>query len=157
MNEPAPARRAAARRLGHLARRWVGSLSCRPLSAADDAWATGFLSPAQAELWRRMSNIDRRHAVQVARRFTALRPQATGAEVVGALLHDVGKIDAALGTFGRVIATVIGPRTRRLAQYHDHERIGAEALRRVGSDDVTVALVLGRGPAAGDLRAADDI
>lgn len=104
-----------------------------------------------------MPNADRRHTVEVARRFATRRPEATTAEMAGALLHDVGKVDAALGTVGRVVATIVGPRTARFARYHDHERIGAELLRQAGAADDTVALVLGQGPAAADLRAADDI
>jgi hypothetical protein len=77
--------------------------------------------------------------------------------VAGALLHDVGKQVAALGTFTRVVATVVGPRTDRFRQYHDHEPLGAAMLADTGSDPGTVELVLCRGPWAATLRAADDI
>lgn len=76
--------------------------------------------------------------------------------MAGALLHDVGKSASSLGTFGRVVATVVGPRSMRLRRYHDHEAIGAEMAAGAGSDTVTVALIRGTGPAADDLRAADD-
>ncbi len=142
---------------GHLARRFATSLSRRSPSAADDAWARHWLTPAEAELWRSMSNADRRHSIEVARRFLARRPSATPAEAAGALLHDVGKLDAGLGTFGRVVATVVGPRTDRFRRYHDHEAIGGRWLAAAGSDPVTVELVAGVGAAAADLRAADDI
>ena len=73
-----------------------------------------WLAPGERELWSRMSNADRRHAIEVARRFVGRRPDATRPEMAGALLHDVGKVEADLGTFGRVVATVVGPRGRRL-------------------------------------------
>ena len=62
-------------------------------------------------------------------------------EMAGALLHDIGKLDSDLGTAGRVVATVVGPRTARFRRYHDHERIGADMLKVAGSSPVTVDLV----------------
>ena len=141
----------------HLARRFATSLSRQPPSQDDEAWAEGWLLPSEVELWRRMPNADRRHAVVVARRFLDRRPAADRAEVAGALLHDVGKVEAALGTFGRVLATIVGPRTERFRTYHDHEAIGARLAAESGSDAVTVALIEGRGRAAGDLRMADQV
>ncbi len=104
-----------------------------------------------------MTPADRRHSIDVARRFASVRPAATHDELAGALLHDVGKVESGLGTWGRVVATVVGPRTSRFRTYHDHERIGAEWLAACGSDPTTVELVLGVGPAAADLRQADDV
>jgi hypothetical protein len=91
----------------------------------------------------------------VATRFLQRRPTATRAEIAGALLHDVGKIECGLGTFGRVVATIVGPRTRAFAAYHDHEAIGAELARRAGSDPSTVDLIAQRGPAFRALDASD--
>ncbi|CAN5524998.1 hypothetical protein BH24ACT5_BH24ACT5_20850 [soil metagenome] len=150
---------------GHLARRFVTSLSRRAPAAADESWARRWLSPAEVELWRAMSNQDRRHSVQVARRFADLRADEWGeaeppsAEMAGALLHDVGKTVSSLGTFSRVVATVVGPRTERFRWYHDHEPIGAALAGRAGSHPVTIALINGHGPtaAATALRAADTI
>jgi hypothetical protein len=141
----------------HLAKRFAGSLSPRPPSPDDETWAKGWLTPWEIALWRRMSNADRRHAIVVARRFASLRPDATRDEMAGALLHDVGKIEAGLSTFGRVAATVIGPRTRRFRTYHDHEAIGARWLEEQGSSPGTVELVRRQGPAAAALCRADDI
>ena len=82
------------------------------------------------------------------------------------MLHDIGKLDSGLGTVGRVVASVVGPRTQRLRRYHDHEAIGAAWLAAGGSDPMTVRLVGGGGfgidsgageVAAAALRAADDI
>jgi hypothetical protein len=141
--------------IAHLARRFGGSLSRRPPPPADDAWARGWLLPWEAALWRRMSVVDRRHAIEVARRFEALRPAATRDEMAGALLHDVGKIEAGLGTIGRVIATLVGPRTGRFRTYHDHEAIGARWLAEQGSPPETVAMLRRQGPAAPALAQAD--
>lgn len=143
--------------LAHLARRFVGSLSKRPPTVDDARWAESFLLPIEAAMWRKMSNVDRRHHVLVARRFLAERPDATRAEMAGALLHDVGKVDAGLGTFGRVLATIVGPRTARFRTYHDHEAIGARWLTDAGSDPDTIAVVRREGPAAAALAAADDV
>ena len=76
---------------------------------------------------------DRRHSILVARRFVEFAPEASRAEVAAALLHDVGKLASGLGTFARVVATVVGPRTDRFRPYHDHERLGAEMLAAAGS------------------------
>lgn len=102
---------------------------------------------------------DRRHSVLVGRRFVKLRPTASQGEIAGALLHDVGKSVARLGTFTRVLATLVGPRTNRFRQYHDHEKIGATMLRSIGSDELTISMV--EGSCVGELRQAlnkaDDI
>jgi predicted HD phosphohydrolase len=100
---------------------------------------------------------DRRHSIEVARRFIELAPGADRSAVAAALLHDVGKQVAGLGTMWRVVATVVGPRTKRLRDYHLHEPLGAALLREAGSDDATIALVEGRGPFADVLRSADDV
>ena len=143
--------------VAHLARRFAGSLSSAPPPAADDTWATSFMTEAESELWHRLSNADRRHAVAVARRFAERRPAASREEMAAACLHDVGKLEAGLGTFGRVVATIVGPRTARLRTYHDHEEIGARWLEERASSPVTVALVRRQGPAAADLEWSDDL
>jgi len=143
-------------KITHLTRRFWGSLSTAPPAAQDEAWAMTWLTPAEAELWSRMAAQDQRHSVDVARRFAARRPHASRAEMAGALLHDTGKRQAGLGTFGRVVATIVGPRTNRFRDYHEHERIGAEWAVLAGADTATVELIRGDGPAAADLRAADD-
>ena len=79
-----------------------------------------------------MPPADRRHAIDVGRRFVERRPSATRAEMAGALLHDVGKVQSGLGTWGRVAATLVGGRTRRFRQYRDHEQIGAQMAAHSG-------------------------
>jgi hypothetical protein len=62
---------------------------------------------------------------------------------VAAALHDVGKIQAGLGTGARVGATLAGgilPRILwgRWADYRDHPRLGAQMLSEAGSNELTV-------------------
>lgn len=142
--------------IGHLARRFLRSLSWRPPNADDEAWARSWLDEPEAALWSSMPVQDRRHSIEVTMRFSDRRPTATRAEMAGALLHDVGKTAAGFGTPGRVVATIVGPRCKRLRQYHEHEAIGAEIASAAGSSSVTVALIRGEGPAGDDLRSADD-
>lgn len=139
----------------HLVLRFVTSLSNRPPDVADEVWAESHLLAGEVVLWRRMSNQDRRHSAKVARRFVAARRGATRAEIAGALLHDVGKIECGLGTWARVVASLVGPRTARFRCYHDHERLGSRLARTAGSDPVTVELVAERGPAYPTLRRCD--
>lgn len=139
----------------HLVARFFVSLDTRPPDVADEVWAESHLLPGEIGLWRRMGNVDRKHSTKVARRFVAARPDATRAEIAGALLHDVGKIECGLGTFGRVAASVVGRRGERFDRYHDHERIGSELAAAAGSDPDTVALIAEEGPAYDTLKACD--
>ena len=149
--------RVAMSRLAHLSRRFFGSLSQRSLATEDRTWAISQLLPAEAALWEQLSVEDRRHSIAVARRFVTLAERPSRAEVAGALLHDVGKARSNLGTFSRVLATVVGPRTSRFRLYHDHEALGIEMLRGAGSDPATIALLDGTGAATQKLRVADEI
>jgi hypothetical protein len=144
-------------RAAHLTRRFAGSLSRREPDLADTTWVDAQLLDSEQLLWHRMTPADRRHSIAVAKRFQSLGGPWSREEMAGALLHDVGKIESGLGTFVRVIATIVGPRTPRFRRYHDHEQIGADLLAAAGSSDVTVELVSGRGPAASALIEADDI
>jgi putative nucleotidyltransferase with HDIG domain len=140
----------------HLAARFATSLAPTPPSVDDEVWVDEHLLAGERTLWVQLSNQDRRHSVAVARRFVAERPDATRAEIAGAILHDIGKIDCGLGTFGRVAATIVGARgPRSFRSYHDHEEIGAAMARRVGSDIDTVELIAQRGPAFDALEASD--
>jgi len=143
------------RAMWHLVARFFTSLSTAPPAQADEAWVAEVLTPPEQALWVQLSNQDRRHSALVARRFAARRPAATRPELAGAILHDVGKIECGLGTFGRVAATLIGPHGRRFRAYHDHEEIGARLAAHAGSDPATVELIAGRGPAFDDLVACD--
>ncbi len=140
----------------HLVARFVTSLPPTPPSVDDEIWAESHLSAGERALWVRMSNQDRRHSIAVTRRFVARRPFASRPEIAGALLHDVGKIDCSLGTFGRVTATLVGPHlSDRFRSYHDHEMIGALMAVDAGSDPATVDLIAQEGPAYPDLERCD--
>ena len=139
----------------HLAKRFFGSLRPGGPGAEAAAWVAGVLSPAELELWSRMSGPDRRHSHQVARDVErALGHEATAPVLGAALLHDVGKLDAGLRTYGRVIATlsaaVAGHEmadlwvtrsgfTRKVGLYLLHPRSGGDMLELAGSDPLTVA------------------
>jgi hypothetical protein len=142
--------------ISHLTRRFITSLSRQEPPGVDDKWAASHLLGGELELWSQMSAPDRRHSILVARRFESQGPWSRD-EIAGALLHDVGKLESGLGTFGRVAATIVGPRTARFRRYQDHEGVGADLLTAAGSSEITIELVLGRGPAADALAKADDI
>jgi hypothetical protein len=166
----------------HLVRRFFGSLRPGGPGHHAETWVAARLLPAELALWRRMSGPDRRHAVGVAQRVErALGHEATRPVLAAALLHDVGKIESGLGTYGRVVATlsakVAGPEmaptwrkqrgyARKVGLYLEHDRIGGDLLELAGSDPLTVAWTrehhwpesewtLAPG-IAGALKAADD-
>ncbi len=142
-------------RPAHLIRRFFTSLRPGGPSEADRAWVEAVLSDAEYGLWKRMYGPDRRHSAAVGREVERrLGAEATPAVMGAALLHDVGKIDADLRTWGRVVATlsakVAGPDmaklwiksrgfTRRVGLYLHHPEIGADMLEMAGSDELTVA------------------
>lgn len=133
----------------HLARRFLGALDPRPPAVDDERWAVDHLLPGEVALWTRMSAPDRRHALGVARCVVvALGPAAGRPVVAAALLHDVGKVEAGLGTLARVPATLAGlaaGRGRsvrwsgRVGTYLRHDAVGADLLAGAGSDPLTVA------------------
>jgi hypothetical protein len=140
--------------LGHLGRRFVGSLSSSDPPAVDSAWALSQCLPGEQVLWQQMPAADRRHAIGVGRRTESLLGSADRAVLAAALLHDVGKIEAGLGTFGRVGATVVGAGVGRaratgwagvpgplgqIGRYLSHGVRGAALLASAGSDPLTVA------------------
>lgn len=136
----------------HLARRFFGSLSPRPLDPVDDTWVAGILGVGERDLWQRMPLADRKHAAGVARAVTTMLDDPSRPVLAAALLHDVGKIESGLGTFGRVLATIVGAvvgRDRaaswsgsglrgRIGSYLRHDHIGAELLQGAGADPLTV-------------------
>jgi len=139
----------------HLIKRFFGSLSGKALGSDDETFARANLLPSEVGLWQRMSTPDQRHACAVARRvLNALGEEATRPVIAAALLHDIGKVDADIGTFLRVIATFVGTGSSRqqidswatedgwlgrAGRYLRHNEIGADMLREAGSDPITVA------------------
>jgi len=139
-------------KISHLAKRFVLSLVPSKVQEIERQWVQSVLTPSEFDLWSKMMAQDRQHSVLVGRRFVKYRPASNSAEIAGALLHDVGKSAAQLGTLARVVATLVGPRMSRFRQYHNHEAIGAAMLRSIGSDEITVSIV--EGSCVGDLRDA---
>lgn len=169
-------------RVGHLTKRFFGSLRPGGPSRQNERWVESVLSEGELKLWRRMSGADRRHAVGVARDVErALGDEAIKPVLAAALLHDVGKVTARLGTYGRVIATLAGGAagrdmaaawtegkgfTRRVGLYLQHPKLGADMLALAGSDPLTVTWTREHHlpedewtlptPIAAALKAADD-
>ncbi len=140
----------------HLTRRFFTSLRPGGPSRRDREWVESVLLARELELWQRTSGPDRRHSVAVARRVErSLGAEATRPVLAAALLHDVGKIDAHLRTYGRVVATLAGKAvgrdsaivtqwtttkgfTRRVGLYLRHPALGGDLLALAGSDPLTV-------------------
>ena len=141
-------------KLGHLTKRFFGSLWPKGPSAKSEEWVRSVLSDGELKLWQRMSRADRRHAVGVARDVERrLGHEATTPILAAALLHDVGKVAAGLGTYGRVIATLAGAAagrtmaeawtqgkgfTRKVGLYLRHPVLGADMLAMANSDPLAV-------------------
>jgi hypothetical protein len=149
----------------HRVRRFAGSLVGGAPRAEDVEWAHRWLSPAEVRLFDRMAAVDRRHAIGVARavsgRLAGVGLDAAAHDdpevrwvLAAALLHDVGKQVAGLGTYGRVVATMsgwVGGRdmaaswadtrglTRRVGLYLQYEELGGDQLAVAGSDPRVVA------------------
>jgi len=142
----------------HLVRRFFQSWSSRTPDESETALLRALMTEGEFALWSSMAAADQRHSLKVVARFRDRLSDATSEEIVGVALHDVGKVRSGLGTFGRVIATVIGPRTVRFATYHDHERIGLQLLRECGSSRDVQAVLEGtaRRDALAAFRWADD-
>ena len=148
----------------HLAKRLAGAVVAKRLSTVEVNEVAAILAPAELRLFRQLSTADQRHALHVLRRFDAIVAEALHvappvAARRAALLHDIGKVRAPLGTVMRVVATVVGPRTPAFRRYHEHETIGVAMLEQAGSDPTTVMLLRGQGDAqlVAALRRADAI
>jgi hypothetical protein len=148
---------AVVKKILHLIRRTWWSLRPAEISADEMALVTETLAEEELSLWLCMCRADRSHSVMVARRFTAAEPDAPQDALAGVFLHDVGKTVAGLSVPLRIVATLVGPRTKRFTSYHDHERIGAQMLREAGSSSLTIETALGNGRWGPALRLADDV
>lgn len=130
------------KKLWHLVKRAVTSLSNEPLSGADVERAERLLLPQEFELWWSMPPRDQRHSLQVYERFMRLYPPAKRTEQAAALLHDVGKTVSGLGWLMRIVATIVGSRGVAFAMYHDHENIAVQMLQGI-SEQRTLDLIGG--------------
>jgi putative nucleotidyltransferase with HDIG domain len=119
------------------------------VSDDDRARVGAELPPDLERLFWRMAPRDQVHALRVLRRLDGTDRLLRRA----ALLHDVGKASAPLGTMGRALVVLtsslaagrvlelipaLGPRVRR---YRQHPQIGAEMLRAAGAEEALVEIV----------------
>jgi len=142
-------------KLTHLTARFFGALVPAAPRPADVAWAEAILSPAAYAQWKLQPRHDQRHTVRVARtveaRLAGTPDEGDTRWLAAALLHDIGKLDARLGVYGRVVATVSGAATdgaladawsekrgftRRVGLYLRHPEIGADRIRLAGGPEV---------------------
>ncbi len=138
---------------------WWGNAAQRTLMALfpclarpDDTLAQNTLSEAEFRLYRQMDVRDRAHACAVARRLSALYPDASDVLRRAALLHDVGKAGYVYRPWQRIFVALYTPRTVpatprlsglkgawQLRRHHD--RYGAEAILSAGGDARVAELV----------------
>jgi response regulator RpfG family c-di-GMP phosphodiesterase len=147
------------RHLVHLVKRFISSWSHKDVTEDELGMVRSLLTASEFNLWNQFSIADRRHSVEVAQRFAVLLPGSTREQRAGVLLHDIGKIQSNLSTLMRVCATLVGPRTKRLRLYHQHEEIGVTMLRRAGShaDVIAVLNQTCNAEVAAAFRSADNI
>ncbi len=141
-------------KLLHLSERFVRALWSGPPRPEDVAWVQSVLSPRAYAQWEQQPRHDRRHTIRVARLVQAQLAGTDDADdsrfLAAALLHDIGKLDANLGVYGRVVATVSGAAagpglasawsersgfTRRVGLYLRHPEIGADRIRLAGGPE----------------------
>ena len=143
--------------LRHRIPRFFVSLVPVAPASEDLEWALARMNERERALFTRMSNQDQRHAIRVARRTEAtydLDEPSLDVALTAALLHDIGKVSAGLGTYGRVVAALceaVGGAdmaeiwqqrpgiTRRIGMYLRYPEIGVDLLRLAESDPVVIA------------------
>jgi hypothetical protein len=124
--------------------RFGASLWAREPTPADVERVRATLTDAEFAVWTTMPRADRAEGLATLRGL----PPAIAADekwAAAALLHDAGKAESGLGTFGRVFATVRGhfgdPANvaGRSGTYLRHEQIGADLLAAAGARPEVVA------------------
>jgi putative nucleotidyltransferase with HDIG domain len=136
-------------RVTHLVTRFGGSLRPRAVSHDDVRWVHSVLTPGEADVWEELGRADRAESVAVGRRAQLELGVDGGPFVAAALLHDIGKTGARLGTVGRSFATIVAAVAghdrargwargatgwrRRVGRYLAHDDAGAAELRQAGA------------------------
>jgi hypothetical protein len=138
----------------HLSNRFARALWPGRARPEDRAWVESVLPPAAYAQWSLLPAHDKRHTIGVARAVQAdlacTSEDGDPRWLAAALLHDVGKLDARLGVYGRVVATVSGAVggpgmadawsersgfTRRVGLYLRHPELGAQRIRLAGGPE----------------------
>jgi hypothetical protein len=135
-------------RLGHLTSRFFGSVRAKPVPPADVAWVRSVLTAEEFAMWERLGRADCAESVAVGRDVQRRIGAADGPWIAAALLHDVGKVEARLGSVRRSLATVVAgvvghDRVRRwrsrpgwrgrIGRYIAHDDLGAALLHSAGA------------------------
>jgi len=146
-------------RPNHLVRRFFGSLRARRPVPEDQLVVAGLLTPAEAALFWAQPVADQSHGVASFR--AVIRDQPSRRDLGrAALLHDVGKRHAGLGTMGRSIASALAfahiAVSGRYAAYLDHGSLGAADLRHAGSDPLSIGFAADHHGARPDRIDPDD-
>ena len=125
------------RHMLHLARRFFGFLTARPLGPREQIFVSDSISPDLRRLFYTQRFEDQRHAVDVASRV-ANRPDL----IEAALMHDIGKTKVQIGAIERSLATMWFmtslPIWGEWLSYRDHGRIGAGILESRGAGTLAV-------------------
>ena len=129
------------RRLLHLARRFFGSWRVHRPDPAAQQLVADLLSIEEAGVFWEQPAADLAHAVGAVGAVLHQRPERRDLGRA-ALLHDVGKRHAALGTINRSIATALSliriPLRGRYRRYLAHAESGAQELEALGCEALVV-------------------
>jgi hypothetical protein len=141
--------------LPHLVRRFIGTITAKPLTAPEQDRVAALLAPGEAALFWAQAPADRRHAYDTMARTEAVSDDST--VLAAALLHDVGKVAGSRNALARSLATVLDalgwPMPAAMRRYRDHGQIGAELLEATGAS--TLAVDFARRHPSADPRGVD--
>ena len=125
----------------HLAGRWWEVVRSASLTAEERAWVESRLTVREWEAFCEQTVADQRHGFAAGRQVEEALDDHPGA-VRAALLHDIGKRHARLGSVGRVLVSVAIrmrlPLWNRARIYRDHGLIGARELSEWGAEPLVV-------------------
>ncbi len=128
----------------HLAARFFDVLTARPLSPAERDLLGTWLRDREVAIFTTQADADQRHGLECGLDVATLHPDRRDL-IRAAILHDVGKRHAGLGTIGRVFASVAArlhlPLRGRFALYARHGALGAEELERLGAEAFVIDFV----------------